>query len=226
MTGTPQGGIVSPVLANIYLHYALDLWFEKAVAPKCRGARCIIRDADDCVCAFQYEDDARRFESELAPRLAKFGLEVAREKTRTLRFSRFGGQENGTFCFLGYEYRWVERRSGKPGVQRRTAPRKKQASIANFTEWIKRNRHKPLRKIMTTLCSKLQGYWNYYGVRGNMESLLEVYREFKKLLYKWRNRRSQKRSCNWQGFLDMLKHYAIRSPHIAETGPSPQLQLF
>ncbi|MFA7455098.1 MAG: hypothetical protein WCZ10_11610, partial [Desulfobulbaceae bacterium] len=95
----------------------------------------IIRDADDCVCAFQYEDDARRFESELAPRLAKFGLEVAREKTRTLRFSRFGGQENGTFCFLGYEYRWVERRSGKPGVQRRTAPRKKQASIANFTEW-------------------------------------------------------------------------------------------
>ncbi|MDD3618709.1 MAG: hypothetical protein PHX57_04860, partial [Desulfobulbaceae bacterium] len=173
----------------------------------------IIRDADDCVCAFQYEDDARRFESELAPRLAKFGLEVAREKTRTLRFSRFGGQENGTFCFLGYEYRWVERRSGKPGVQRRTAPRKKQASIANFTEWIKRNRHKPLRKIMTTLCSKLQGYWNYYGVRGNMESLLEVYREFKKLLYKWRNRRSQKRSCNWQGFLDMLKHYTIPSAY-------------
>ena len=145
-TGTPQGGIISPVLANIYLHYALDLWFDRKVRKACVGACYLIRYADDFVCAFESREDAENYERQLYERLGKFGLEVAEEKTRTIRFIRFGGKRNGSFCFLGFEYRWVIQRSGKHGVRRRTAPKRKRASIKAFGEWIEKERHKPLKK--------------------------------------------------------------------------------
>jgi len=113
VSGTPQGGIVSPILANVYLHYALDLWFEKIVRPSCRGRAKIIRYADDLVCAFQYKQEAKNFFQELGKRLSKFKLTLAPDKTRILRFSRFqvGGER---FEFLGFEFRWGKNRKGEP----------------------------------------------------------------------------------------------------------------
>lgn len=221
-TGTPQGGIVSPILANIYLHYALDLWFERVVKKQCRGEVYMIRYADDFVCAFRYMADAKRFERRLPQRLGKFGLEVAPEKTRTLQFCRHVPEPNEAFEFLGFEFRWVKRRTGEAGVQRRTAPKKLRASVRAFTEWIKKYRHNRMIDLMKTLAAKLRGHWNYYGVRGNAESLSAFYDQCQRLLFKWLNRRSQKRSCTYERFGELLRKYAIPTPRIVETPYQPQ----
>jgi len=216
-TGTPQGGIISPVLSNIYLHYVLDLWFEKVVKKRCKGGATIMRYADDFVCAFECEDDARWFLETLKKRLGKFQLEVAPEKTRMLRFSRDTQAPNEAFEFLGFEFRWVRSRRGKMWVRRRTSPKKLQASINAFTEWIKRNRHLPIKIIMRKVAQKFRGYWNYYGVIGNMKSLTDVSRACTITLFKWLNRRSQKRSYTWAGFNEMCEHFGKPSPCIVET---------
>ena len=222
-TGTPQGGIVSPVLANIYLHYALDLWFERVVRKECRGDVFMMRFADDFVCAFQNQDDAKRFEKELSERLGKFGLAVAAEKTRTLPFSRLKLEPNDAFEFLGFEFRWVKRRTGKPGVKRRTAPKKLRGSVKAFTEWIKEFRHCRITTLMKKVCSKFNGYWNYYGVRGNFESMTQFYEQCQKLLFKWLNRRSQKRSYTWDGFAAMLQAFSVPPPRIVEEPYPPSI---
>ena len=225
-TGTPQGGLISPVLANIFLHYALDLWFDRKVRKGSVGACYLIRYADDFVCAFENREDAENYERQLYGRLGKFGLGVAEEKTRTIRFIRFGGKRNGTFCFLGFEYRWVIQRSGKHGVRRRTAPKRKRASIKAFGEWIEKERHKPLKRLMEMVRKKLRGYWGYYGVRGNFRDIWQVFHYCKRLLFKWLNRRSERKSYTWTQFMQMLESFQIPKPRITETGPSPQLSLF
>lgn len=215
-TGTPQGGIVSPVLANVYLHYVLDLWFEHRVKKQSRGDVFMMRFADDFVCAFQYQDDAIRFEGQLSGRLEKFGLAVAPEKTRTLPFSRYKPEPNEAFEFLGFAFRWVRRRTGQMGVCRRTSPKKLLASVKAFTEWIKEYRHSRITTLMKALGHKLRGYWNYYGVRGNAVSLTRFYDQCRRLLFKWLNRRSQKRSYTWEGFSRLLETFSIPAPHIVE----------
>jgi len=215
-TGTPQGGIVSPVLANIYLHYALDLWFEKRIKPVCKGKVIIVRYADDFVCAFQYKREADKFYRDLVARLAKFGLEVSTEKTRIIRFSRFKLENNEGFDFLGFEYRWGINSKGKAQVKRRTSRKKFKSSIASFTQWIKESRNQRKKKLFRALASKYRGYWNYYGVRGNSASLKAFYDQTLDILFKWLNRRSQRRSYNWKGFKEVLKHFAIPSPRITE----------
>jgi retron-type reverse transcriptase len=147
-TGTPQGGIVSPILANVYLHYALDLWFEKRIKPVCNGEAFIIRYADDFICAFQYQQDAELFYQQLSERLGKFGLEFSAEKTRILLFSRSMLKQSETFEFLGFEFRRAMSRKFKPIINRRTSRKKLRASIAAFTEWIKTNRNKKISKLM------------------------------------------------------------------------------
>jgi group II intron reverse transcriptase/maturase len=220
-TGTPQGGIVSPVLANVYLHYALDLWFKQWVRKHCQGQVLMIRFADDFVCGFQHEADAKRFEKELSVRLAKFGLEVAPEKTRTVSFGRNKPESNEVFEFLGFEFRWVRRRTGRMGVQRRTAPKRLLRTVAGYTEWIKENRHSPIKAIMTTMSQKLSGHLNYYGVIGHYESLSKLFHECKKLLFKWLNRRSQRRSYTWKTFNDLLRTHAFPKPAIIEQPLQP-----
>jgi group II intron reverse transcriptase/maturase len=220
-TGTPQGGVISPVLANIYLHYALDLWFERRVRKGSKGDVFMIRFADDFVCAFQYKDDAERFEKQLSERLGKFGLVVAAEKTRTLAFSRFTPEPNEAFEFLGFEFRWVKRRGGKMGVRRRTSPKRLRASLKAFTEWIKEFRCCRMTTVMRAVCRKFNGYWNYYGVRGNYESLSKFYEQCRKLLFKWFNRRSQKRSYTWDGFTAMLQTFGVPRPRIVEQPYQP-----
>jgi len=215
-TGTPQGGIISPVLANIYLHYVLDLWVERRVRKWSQGESYMMRFADDFVAAFQYRADAVRFERELSERLGKFGLAVAEDKTRMLQFSRFVSEPNDAFEFLGFEFRWKMGRHGRMEVYRRTSPKRLRASVNAFSQWLKRAYHERVSTLMKEVSRKFAGYWNYYGVRGNAESISRFYYQCRKLLFKWLNRRSQKRSYTWEGFDAMLRVFRVPTPRIVE----------
>jgi RNA-directed DNA polymerase len=222
-TGTPQGGIVSPILANLYLHYVLDLWFEKQIKQICQGSALLIRFADDFVCAFQHKKDAERFMEQLGTRLGKFGLETAPDKTRLLRFCRYDLTGSGRFDLLGFEFRWEEGRNGGRYVKRRTSQKKLRASMANFTDWIKKARHQKTGRIFSTLNSKYRGYWNYYGVIGNSASLQRFFYTTQRLLFKWLNRRSQRRSYTWDGFNALVNYFEVERPRITErAGPVQQ----
>jgi len=215
-SGTPQGGSVSPVLANVYLHYVLDLWFERRVRKRCQGACQLFRFADDFVCAFERRHEAERFMSQLQERLKGFGLEVAPDKTRLLRFGRGGGEHNGRFDFLGFEFRWEKSRKGFPVVKRRTAPKKLRAAVARFTEWIRTHRHCKRSKLMRTLRAKYQGHWNYYGIIGNSASLSRYRWQTARVLFRWLNRRSQRRGYTWRGFNRLLQRFQVPPPRIVE----------
>ena len=208
-SGTPQGGVISPILANIYLHYALDIWFEKRVKPNLKGRAMLIRYADDFVVAFQYRDEAREFYRELPKRLKKFNLDVAPEKTHLKRFSRFHPGKLSSFQFLGFEFYWDKDLKGEPRLRRRTAAKNHKATRQAFYDWIKLNRHKRLNHFMPALKRKLMGFGNYFGLPDNSRSLNDVYNFVLHTLYKWLNRRSQRRSLNWQGFKDMLRYFQI-----------------
>src|SRR5712692_6822644 len=188
--GTPQGGNISPILANVYLHYALDLWFEKVFRRSCRGEAFLIRYADDFVCGFEREEDAQRFYNGLEERLRKFGLELAAAKTRVLPFSRYRLGET-SFDFLGFEFRWGTDRKGQARLKRRTARKKFRSSVERVAEWCKQNRHRRLGEQFQRLNAKLRGYYNYYGVRGNYASMNEFFQQVQRLHLKWLNRRSQ-----------------------------------
>jgi len=217
-TGTPQGGIVSPVLANIYLHYALDLWFDRVVLKEIDGKAQIIRYADDWVCAFQHERDAERFYRVLPKRLKKFGLEVAQEKTHCLSFSRKELNKGKRFIFLGFEFYWDKDRKGKPRVKRRTAPKKLQGACRQIKEWIKENRHQPKRGFVSGLNRRLTGHYNYYGIIGNGHSLNRFYRWAMDCVFKWLNRRGGKRrSFTWERFWSAVNKGLFRQPSICGT---------
>jgi RNA-directed DNA polymerase len=216
VTGTPQGGVVSPVLANIYLHYVLDLWFEKVVKPRFEGMAYQCRYADDFVCAFQYKREAEGFYRVLKARLRKFGLELSEEKTNIIPFGRYRKEEKAWFEFLGFEFRWGISRNGKDIVKRRTSREKLRKSLKSFNIWCQRVRGLRLRRIIELLNVKLRGYNNYYGVIGNYESLDEFFYQVRRILFKWLNRRSQKRSYNWEKFDRMLKIYRLEPPRIVE----------
>lgn len=211
-TGTPQGGVVSPILANIYLHYALDHWFERVVKAHCQGQAHIIRFADDFVCAFQYRREAERFYRTLPKRLAKFSLQVAPEKTCIHRFSRFHPSRKRRFTFLGFEFYWEADTKGESRVWRRTARKRLRTSIKACKEWVKTHRHYPLPTLIPAMIRKVRGHYNYFRAIGNMTSLWIFHREVVKLLYKWLNRRSQRRSLTWDGIKRVLAAYAFPAP--------------
>lgn len=225
-SGTPQGGVISPILANIYLHYALDLWFDKWFRRNSRGACSIIRYADDFVCLFQYESDASYFYGQLPQRLKKFNLEVAPEKTQKLKFSRCNSRtENSSFEFLGFEFHWELSRRGKKYVRTRTSSKKLRSAIGRFTEWIQENRSTKLRALMESVRRKFIGHYNYYGLVGNSKRLSEYWFWCLRSLFKWLNRRSQKRSYNWTGFHELIKYFAIPTPRVTENIQQRQLPL-
>jgi RNA-directed DNA polymerase len=171
------------------LHYALDLWFEKVVKSHCEGKAYLCRYADDFVCAFQYERDARRFYEVLGKRLGKFSLELAPEKTRIIKFGPFH-KERTSFEFLGFEVRWGLSRKGKDIIKIRTSRKKLRKSIANFKTWCKGIRNSRQREIVRQLSNKFRGYFNYYGLIGNSPSLAQFNWQAMRILFKWLNRRS------------------------------------
>jgi group II intron reverse transcriptase/maturase len=218
-TGTPQGGIVSPILANIYLHYALDLWFVKVLKRQCRGRCFLLRYADDFVAGFQFKADAQAFYRLLPERLAKFHLAVEPSKTGIHEFSRHclsrPDRECGAFDFLGFTFRWKRNRSGKPHVSRQTSSKKYKRSLQAFTEWIKKARYWPRRMLFASLKRKLAGYVNYYGVPGNSFKLHAMWYDVYLLCFKWLNRCSQRRSYTMAGLTQAFRSYGIGSPQIA-----------
>lgn len=219
-TGTPQGGLVSPVLANIYLHYVLDLWFERKVKASCEGYCEVVRYADDFVCLFQSQEEGERFYIELGARMEKFGLELSEEKSGVKPFSSWRElDDTESFELLGFEFRRTINWKGNRVLERRTSPKRMRASVTGFSEWIRANRHLPKRELEASLRRKLQGYWNYYAISGNSRACNQVYEQWDKLLFKWLNRRSDRRSMRWDQYARYKKRIGIKRPRVRQGRP-------
>ena len=210
--GTPQGGSISPILANIYLHYVIDEWFETVVKPNCDGEAILCRYADDFVCAFQYSRDANRFYKELPKRLEKFNLQVAQEKTNCKRFSRFQPSLKNRFSFLSFEFYWDTDKTGKPRLFRRTARKRLQSTKNDYSKYIKKARHMRTPLLIDKLNQKLRGHYNYFGAVGNLKSLYAVYSHVVAKLYKWLNRRSGRKSMTWAKLKRLISYRALVLP--------------
>jgi group II intron reverse transcriptase/maturase len=220
--GAPQGGVASPIFANVYLHYVLDLWFHLTVRKSCKGKAFMVRYADDFVCCFQYEEDARAFYQALVPRLAKFNLEVADEKTRIIAFGRKaeeakqqqGGGKPDTFDFVGFTHYCGKGRKGQFRVKRKTSAKKFRASLLRCKVWLQENRDLPAVILMNLMRVKLLGHYRFYGVTDNSKALNLFHRETLELLYKWLNRRSQRKSFDRDKFNLFLGKYPLPKPRI------------
>jgi RNA-directed DNA polymerase len=220
--GTPQGSSLSPILANVYLHYALDLWFERVYQKSCKGKAVLIRYADDYVACFQNREDAMQYRAAMEERLKKFGLEVEPTKTKVLEFgpraegnARERGEKPGTFEFLGFTHYCSKGRDGKRyRMKRVTSGKKNRAKLVAFKEWIRRERDQPLQWIMEKVAAKLRGHYGYYGVSDNTRGIERFTRGVERILYKWLNRRSQRRSYTWEEFLGMLDRFKLPKPRI------------
>ena len=218
--GSPQGNGASPICANVYLHYVLDLWFEKHVKPSCRGEAHLIRYADDFVCTFQYWGDAKRFYEELPKRFEKFGLSLAEEKTRIVEFGRFAEENRArrgegkpeTFDFLGFTFYCSESTKGKFLVKVKSSRKKVSNKLKKLNIWLKENRHLPVSILIEKLSRSLRGYYQYYAVTCNVWNVGTFRYQTERLLFKWLNRRSQKRSYNWAQFFDLLKKFPLPTP--------------
>ena len=197
--GTPQGGLISPVLANVYLHYVLDSWFYKHVKPNLQGEACLIRYADDFIIFFEYEDEANEVYKRLEERLKHFGLELAKDKTRILPFGRFKGTKE-TFDFLGFTHFNSKTRGGSYSVGHRVTKKKKKLFKQKLKVWIKDNRNLKYQVFMKKLNIKLSGTYRYYGINGMMFELRKLHSHAMRVTYKWMNRRSQRKSFMFDKF--------------------------
>ncbi|MDR7235956.1 group II intron reverse transcriptase/maturase [Neobacillus drentensis] len=220
--GTPQGGVISPILANVYLHYVLDLWFEKRVRKQCKGQAYIVRYADDFVCCFQYKSEAEQFFHSLKLRLKKFNLEIAEDKTKIIPFGRFaeinanqkGRSKPDTFDFLGFTHYCGKSKHGNFRVKRKSSSKKVRGKLKETKEWLKSNRSKDIHMIMDRFKRSLIGYYNYYCITDNTQNVNNFKDTIEYLLFKWLNRRSQRKSFTWDKFRLFLNKYPLPSPRI------------
>ena len=212
--GTPQGGLISPVLANVYLHYVLDLWFEKAVKPKLRGEAYYVRYADDFLILFQYENEARAVMEALKSRLSKFSLEVAEDKTRILPMGRFKGTKED-FDFLGFTFYNTKTRGGKYRLGVRTSKKKLKAKRQAAKAWLHTRLTKPVAETMKLLAAVIRGHCSYYGINGNFHAIQSFWKYLKYSTYRMLNRRHQKRSMKLDKFLRIWNYY-VKEPHLTK----------
>jgi RNA-directed DNA polymerase len=218
-TGTAQGSVLSPMLGNVYLHYVLDLWFEREVKPRLRGEAHLVRYADDFVMTFERQDDAERVMDVLGKRMGRFGLTLHPDKTRLLRFRRppagqTGGKGPATFDFLGFTLHWRRARSGRWGMMGKTRSARLRRSVQAIADWCRRHRHLPVKEQHTALRRRIQGHFNYFGISGNFRSLLLLVEEAKRAWYKWLRRRSQQAHLTWEQFGALLKRLPLPRPRI------------
>lgn len=220
--GTPQGGVISPLLANIYLHYTLDLWFTRRFQKSCKGEARLIRYADDYVACFQLENDADRFLIEMEARLKQFGLELAPEKTQKIEFGPQAQQRTKakrgkaeTFDFLGFTHYCGRTRDGKRfRMKRKTISKRFTAKLKVYKEWLKKNRTLTTAEILRTTARKLRGHYGYYGVTDNIKGINNYLYAVKGILYKWLNRRGKKGCYSWEKFSRLLARFPLPVPKI------------
>ena len=227
--GTPQGGVISPVLANIFLHEVLDEWFERDVRPRLKGAADLVRYADDAVLVFAREDDARRVFDVLPKRFAKYGLRLHPEKTRLVPFQRppraprgtsRRPRELGSFDLLGFTHYWGLSRRGNWVVKRRTAKDRFSRALRSIYQWCRRHRHLPVAEQRATLTRKLRGHYAYYGITGNYAALAAFRHAVLHCWRKWLARRSQKGRMPWCRFYELLERHPLPAPRIVRPAGS------
>lgn len=222
-TGTPQGGVVSPVLANIYLHFIVDLWVEREFMRKAKGHVQLIRYADDFVLACENKQDAERFQADLEKRLSKFNLKMAPDKTRIVRFGKQAWMQSQltcekleTFNFLGFTVYSAASRRGFYTVRFKTSKQSLAKKLTDLNKWLKKVRNLiPLTDLWKTVKAKLIGHYNYFGVNGNIKCITQYYRQMLSKVFKWINRRSQKKSMTWSKFSQYLQYNPLPTPKIA-----------
>jgi len=219
--GTPQGGVISPLLANIYLHYVLDKWFAEDVQPRLRGTGTLVRFADDFVMIFEYKDDADRVFEVLGKRLGKFGLQLHPDKTQLVDFraGRKPQHADGdavpiTFNFLGFTHLWGRSRWGKNVVRQVTAKDRYARTVAAIDDACRKMRHEPIKEQHRSLCRKLQGHMAYFGITGNHRRLEALVYAAQRSWRKWLSRRSDKSRVPWDAFNRLLELLPLPRPTI------------
>ncbi len=228
--GTPQGGVVSPLLANIYLYELLDKWFVREVEPRLMGRAFLVRYADDFVIVCEFEHDARRILDVLPKRLARFGLTMHPEKTRLVDFRRpppvnRGGPGRGTFDLLGFTHFWGRSRKKRWTVKRKTAKSRFSRTLKRFSEWCRRNRHLPVKMQQQKLSQALTGHDAYFGITGNWNALNHLRYQVRRIWRKWLGRRSHEASMTWEKFNRVMARYPLPSARVVHTVYGRQLQL-
>jgi group II intron reverse transcriptase/maturase len=215
--GTPQGGVISPLLSNLFLHEVLDDWFVKVVKPRLKGKASMVRYADDAVIICELKEDGERIYKVLSLRFEKFGLKIHPEKTQLLDFTKpKDGQKKGnnTLTFLGFTHYWTKSRKGNWIVGRKTDSKKLQRAIRAISVWCKANRQQPMRKQWETLKRKVSGHYAYYGISLNYRSISEFYIQIRGVWLKWLNRRGNKGKRNWNSFREYLNDFTLPKPRI------------
>lgn len=227
--GTPQGGVISPLLANLYLHEVVDRWFVETVQAGLDGPSFLIRFADDFLIVCREERDARRVQEVLGPRMARHGLRLHPEKTRLIRFQRPPRgrkppreERPGTFSWLGFVHYWGKSRHGNWVVKRKTDPQRLARTLREIRDWCRRHRHHPVSWQQRQLASKLRGHYGYYGVTHNMASLRRLFRMVTRIWRKWLNRRSQRKRMPWERFQNLLRRHPLPKPRIVHSAVAAQ----
>lgn len=205
--GTPQGGLISPLLSNIYLHYVLDAWFSEEIQPRLKGRSFIVRYADDCVLGFEYKEDVSRVMQVLSKRLEKYKLELHKTKTRVINLKDKRGEGPRGFDFLGFTHYLGKSRKGNLVLKRKTSKVKYTRSLTKFRDWIKQNRHMAIKALIDLLNAKLRGHYGYYGITFNSRSIGKFHKEVERILQKWLNRRGGKRSWPWSRYEKLVNEW-------------------
>ena len=218
-TGVVQGGVISPVLANIYLHHVLDAWFEREVQPRLKSRSFLTRFADDFVIGCALEADARRIMAVLPKRFARFGLRIHPEKTVMITFRKprphtGSGDGNGTFDFLGVTHYWTRSRQGHWVIKRKTAGKRLRRTVRSLWRWCRANRHRPMTDQYRMLSHKLRGHFQYYGIRGNSRAIAAVRYHAENAWRYWLSRRSHKSAISWEKFQKLKKVFGLPIPKI------------
>jgi group II intron reverse transcriptase/maturase len=215
--GTPQGGVISPLLSNLFPHEVLDDWFVKTVQPRMRGKASMVRYADDAVIICELKEDAERIYKVLGLRFEKYGLKIHPEKTRLLDFTKPGsGQQKGnsSFTFLGFTHYWTKSRKGKWIVGRKTDSKRLARATTAVNAWCRANRHQPIQEQWETLKAKIIGHYAYYGISLNFRSISEFYDRVRTVWRKWLNRRGWRGTQDWKTFLNYLENWPLPKPRI------------
>lgn len=221
-TGSPQGGVISPLLSNIYLHEVVDKWWATDVLPRLRGRAFMVRFADDLVMVFSDEEDALRVQRTLPKRVERFGLSLHPEKTRLVRFRRprrdGNGPKPGSFDFMGFTHYWGRSRKGRWVLKRKTAKGRFSRALRALNRWMKRARHLLLAMQAEKLGQRLSGHFGYYGIRGNSDAINRFHYEARRLWRKWLGRRSQRGYMTWEKFNRLLQRYRLPPARLRPRG--------